>query len=71
MGTGLGITGGQSSPRILGPVLEGDRNSIYPIGQQFPAVYTVLLQVEPLRKEEYLKVRIFLPFKGWIENMFH
>lgn len=71
MGTVLGITGGQGSPRILVLALEGDRSSIYPIEQQFLAVYTVLLQVEPLRKEEYVRVRIFLPFKGWVENMSH
>lgn len=37
--------------------------------QELPAVYTVLLQVEPLMKER--DVQTFLLIMGWLRNVFH
>ena len=73
---GLGIvteiTEGESTPRILVPALEVGRYPIYPIEQQLLAVYTELLQIEPLMKEQRIMVRTSFPMKGWwVENTFY
>lgn len=57
-------TTGESTPRILVLVLEGDRYPIYLVEHQLLAVCTVLLQVEPLMKEQPVMVRTSLPMKG-------
>ena len=41
------------------------------IQQQLLTVYTVLLRVDSLTKEQHIMVRTSLPIKGWMENMFH
>ena len=37
--------------------------------QQLLAVYTGLLQVEPLMKEQHMVLRTVLPIKGWVWNV--
>lgn len=41
----------ESAPKIFIPALEGGKNLIYPMQQQFLAIYTVFLQVKPPRRE--------------------
>lgn len=50
---------------------EGDRNPFYLTEPQLLAVYTELLQVEPLRKEQHIMIRTSLPIKHWVWNIFY
>lgn len=56
---------------VWSQLLKGAETQHSPIEQQLLAVYTALLQVEPLMKEQYIMVRTSLPIKEWVENMFH
>lgn len=51
--------------------LEGIKNLICPIQQKLLAVYTELLKVESLLKEQHIKVRISLHIKGGLKYIFH
>lgn len=64
-------TKGESAPWILVPIVDRDRCQIHTnrtaiIGSR----YSTLLQVELLTKEQPVTVRISLPIKEWIDNMF-
>lgn len=61
---GRDIKKGENTIRILVPTLEGGRNSIYPYRTTAPTVYIVLLQVEPLTREEYIMDRTYLANQG-------
>jgi len=57
-------TEGENPPKIFVPALEGGRNLTYPIEPQLLAVYTALLQVAPLTKEQHITIKTALPTKG-------
>lgn len=63
-------TEGETPPKVFVPPLEGERNLMNPIEQQQLAVYVVLLQVEPLTKEQYIVIRTSLPTKGGLKIPF-
>lgn len=57
-------TEGETPPKVFVPPLEGERNLTNPTEQQQLAVYAVLLQVQPLTKEQYIVIRTSLPTEG-------